>query len=369
MSDSDVDGAEDRVAPRLTVAAVARRLGVAPATLRTWDRRYGIGPSDHAPGQHRRYSAADVARLELMQHALVRGASPAEAARYATSARLPRPDAAPPGRPQVVSVGPAASGAAPPVARDPRQAVGTDRPGDAEAGDPPLLGGDAAGPDTSEPASRVRVGGRVLRLPGSGRRARGVGRAALAMDAAAVRRLLIEGIATDGLSATWEEVIAPVLTAVADRWESTGVGVEIEHLVSEAVIGVYSAHVLASPVAEPIRPVVLAGMPQEMHNLPLTVLSAVLTERGVPCRPLGPNLPLDALAAAIRRSAPAAVVLWSQLPDSADVEVIGSLPRTRPQFRLFAAGPGWEDTTLPRRVTRLTSLGEATSVLSDAILT
>ncbi|MFM8693986.1 MAG: transposase, partial [Actinomycetota bacterium] len=31
-------GLEDE---RLTVASVARRLGVAPATLRTWDRRYG----------------------------------------------------------------------------------------------------------------------------------------------------------------------------------------------------------------------------------------------------------------------------------------------------------------------------------------
>src|SRR5690606_11779925 len=28
--------------PGLAVAAVARRLGVAPATLRTWDRRYGL---------------------------------------------------------------------------------------------------------------------------------------------------------------------------------------------------------------------------------------------------------------------------------------------------------------------------------------
>src|SRR5205823_10629094 len=63
-------------APGLTVAATARRLGVAPGTLRTWDRRYGIGPSDHAPGRHRRYSTADVARLELMQRALVRGVSP-----------------------------------------------------------------------------------------------------------------------------------------------------------------------------------------------------------------------------------------------------------------------------------------------------
>ncbi|MEV6787027.1 MerR family transcriptional regulator, partial [Streptomyces sp. NPDC051098] len=28
----------------LTTGAVARRLGVAPTTLRSWDRRYGIGP-------------------------------------------------------------------------------------------------------------------------------------------------------------------------------------------------------------------------------------------------------------------------------------------------------------------------------------
>jgi DNA-binding transcriptional MerR regulator len=46
--------------PGLSVAAVARRLGVAPATLRTWDRRYGLGPSQHSAGAHRRYSPADV---------------------------------------------------------------------------------------------------------------------------------------------------------------------------------------------------------------------------------------------------------------------------------------------------------------------
>ena len=54
------------VEPTLPVAAVARRLGVAPATLRTWDRRYGLGPSGHTTGRHRRYAAADLARLELM---------------------------------------------------------------------------------------------------------------------------------------------------------------------------------------------------------------------------------------------------------------------------------------------------------------
>src|SRR5205085_1877612 len=66
----------------MPVAAVARRLGVAPSTLRTWDSRYGLGPSRHTSGRHRHYRAAGVGRLELMQRALLRGASTTEAARY-----------------------------------------------------------------------------------------------------------------------------------------------------------------------------------------------------------------------------------------------------------------------------------------------
>src|SRR3954469_4665905 len=54
-----------------------------PSTLRTWDRRYGIGPTDHAPGRHRRYSPDDLARLELMHRALIQGATPADAAVHA----------------------------------------------------------------------------------------------------------------------------------------------------------------------------------------------------------------------------------------------------------------------------------------------
>ena len=34
----------------LTAGAVARRLGVAVTTLRTWHQRYGLGPSHHVPG-------------------------------------------------------------------------------------------------------------------------------------------------------------------------------------------------------------------------------------------------------------------------------------------------------------------------------
>ena len=67
----------------LTVAAVARRLGVAPATLRTWDRRYGLGPSSHESGEHRRYCPADLSRLMLMRRLISAGVSPCDAAEQA----------------------------------------------------------------------------------------------------------------------------------------------------------------------------------------------------------------------------------------------------------------------------------------------
>ena len=63
-----------------TVAAVARRIGVAPATLRTWDRRYGLGPSAHEAGEHRRYHPSDLAKLILMRRLITSGVAPCDAA-------------------------------------------------------------------------------------------------------------------------------------------------------------------------------------------------------------------------------------------------------------------------------------------------
>lgn len=80
------DGDARVEAAPLTVAAVARTLGVAASTLRTWDRRYGLGPSGHQAGSHRRYTPDDVARLQTMRHLTLRGVAPADAARIATQA-------------------------------------------------------------------------------------------------------------------------------------------------------------------------------------------------------------------------------------------------------------------------------------------
>src|SRR5690625_4716477 len=78
---------------RLTVAGVAARLGVAAPTLRTWARRYGLGPSGHVAGKHRRYGADDLARLETMRRLTLEGVAPADAARIAM--RSPAPSTSP----------------------------------------------------------------------------------------------------------------------------------------------------------------------------------------------------------------------------------------------------------------------------------
>jgi DNA-binding transcriptional MerR regulator len=86
--DAPEQTSEQSAEPGLAVAAVARRLGVAPATLRTWDRRYGLGPSEHSAGAHRRYSSDDVARLMVMRRLALEGVAPVDAARAALAVDL-----------------------------------------------------------------------------------------------------------------------------------------------------------------------------------------------------------------------------------------------------------------------------------------
>ncbi len=63
-----------------TPGKVAELLGVSPVTLRTWAARYGVGPSLRDDGRHRRYSDADVRRLQHMQRLIDRGLRAREAA-------------------------------------------------------------------------------------------------------------------------------------------------------------------------------------------------------------------------------------------------------------------------------------------------
>ncbi|HEV7649189.1 MAG TPA: MerR family transcriptional regulator [Actinophytocola sp.] len=75
-----MDGDVPAGRPAWTAGQVARHLRIAESTLRSWHRRYGVGPHASRPGSYRRYTAVDVARLQRMHDLIESGMLPSEAA-------------------------------------------------------------------------------------------------------------------------------------------------------------------------------------------------------------------------------------------------------------------------------------------------
>ena len=302
-------------APALSVAGAARGLGVAPGTLRSWERRYGLAPSLHTAGGHRRYGPVDLARLEVMHRLVQQGVPPAEAARAAIEAEIGA-DAREAANPYVLHHEPGAM---------PSGAVA-----DAPAGRPDHAADEAV-------ATASAGGGRVLPMPRRTRSARGLARAAMALDSAACQRALSSSLAERGAIDTWEELIRPVMVAVGERWEQTNRGVEIEHSFSAVVSGCLSAH--SARLARPRnrRPALLATVAEDLHDLPLLVLQAALSDVGIVSHVLGARTPDEALRDAVARLGPPVIFLWAQMPDPS----LPELPPTRPPARVLRGGPGW----------------------------
>lgn len=304
---------------------MARRLGMAGATLRTWDRRYGIGPSLHEAGSHRRYHAEDLARLVLMRQLILEGVTPADAARAALRA-------------DVSMQAPLLASGKPLRRRMPRVTAG--RTG----------------------------GGRVVAVRDASPAARGLARAAMALDGAACTAIITTSITRRGVLKTWDDLILPVLTGVGERWRATGAGVDVEHLLSECVEDCLRAVTrgIESPLGTP--PVLLAALDQEEHRLPLHAVAAALAERSLRVRMLGARLPLSALADAMTRTGAVVVFLWAQgtaeaaPPRASDLE---ALPALRPMPLLLLGGPGWSSGELPPQGRGVSDLGSAVDAIID----
>lgn len=286
----------------LTVAAVARRIGIAPATLRTWDRRYGLGPTVHVAGSHRRYSVADVARIDLMRKLMLNGALPSEAARTALSQ-----DLAP------VAVATEITNSSLHLVTD---ETGTDN---------------------------------VISLDSPKVVIRSLNRAVSALDAIGCDQIISQAIESHGVIWTWEKVLIPVLIAIGETWEQTGEGVEQEHLLAESIMSQFRK--VLDKVTEPenARPVLLACAPHELHTIPMYAIAAGLAEQNITSRILGARLPAQALGNAAKKIGPSAILVWSQTKGTADCSIWEAVEPMRPAPVLMCAGPGWQE-ELPQGV-------------------
>ncbi|HET7043235.1 MAG TPA: MerR family transcriptional regulator [Gaiellaceae bacterium] len=67
--------------PLFSIGAVARMLELPPATLRTWELRYGLVVPDRSPGGQRLYSREQVDQLRFVRDEVAGGSRPAQAHR------------------------------------------------------------------------------------------------------------------------------------------------------------------------------------------------------------------------------------------------------------------------------------------------
>lgn len=291
----------------MSVGEVAGRLGVAPSTVRMWGSRYGLTASARSAGGHRRYTVEDVDRLLRMQHAVVSGADPAAAA-----ADVLAGDGSPPSRPR-----------------------------------------------------RGGPGGAVLAVPGAGRDVRGVARAASRLDEVTVTEAVLRSLQDRGTLTTWNVLLRPVLVAAGEHWQRTGSGIEVEHLLTQAVTTAFAQYIAALPDLPQAAPVVVAGGPLEDHVLALHAVRAGLAERGVPVRFLGPRTPMSALASTARLIRAPAVLIWMSLQDAAAAADLVSVRAAHRRLVLLVGGPGWTGLdTEPATV--CTSLEQAVTLLDAA---
>jgi MerR family transcriptional regulator, light-induced transcriptional regulator len=284
----------------LTPAAVARRLGVAAATLRTWDRRYGLGPSEHTAGAHRRYTAADVARLSAMRALTLDGVAPVEAARLARDGVNGRHLA---------------------VVPDPAQSVEEER--------------------------RVQVEDRAA-SPTE------VIDAALRGDSAAARALLAPG---DDLSRWWSDLIVPARAGVASRTVLARPGDEPDEVIVAAALAALRDRFSRVPRHPSRRRVVLLFTPPgEPRPLELHVLAAALADNGLDARVVAGPAGQTRLSEIVTMTSPSAAVLMSEREDP-DLAIVGSLSAQHPELMQFVMVPDVAASAVPlhHRVQRVRS--------------
>ncbi|GAB4084313.1 hypothetical protein GCM10028784_09430 [Myceligenerans cantabricum] len=358
--------------PGLAVAAVAKRLGVAPATLRTWDRRYGLGPSGRTAGSHRRYTPDDVARLLVMRRLTLEGHAPGDAARAAIEASAEELATVQSDEPEEFSPRDRDSSSSPAG----RAAAGERDDADPQAGSE-LRSGVAAAESSNRPASSASgaVGGapsepegsrrgHLRALPGGGGaqqepgRPRQVnsaawsGRVSALVDAAikysrTACDALLRMSPEDDPSAWWTELVEPAFDQVAVRTVLAGPGEVPEMVLAAAALSSlrgyteeFEREVVEAggpPANHPsrMRKIVLVfAAPDELVPLSAHALAASLAAKGTMARIVTGPASMHRSVELVTMVRPAAVVLATTQTRPA-LDVVHAVHEAYPDLPLF----------------------------------
>ncbi|MGW5239447.1 MerR family transcriptional regulator [Monashia sp. NPDC004114] len=351
------------------VGTVADQVGVSTSTLRSWERRYGLGPTRRTGGGHRRYGPTDVLRVRLMARLTAQGV-PARAAADAIAGMDDRAVVARLRAPATEMLGAVAGEASGPAA-------GPDRVGIAGRASAEGASAEGASAEGASAEGASAEGGPVDHASAQHRSAElGV------VDAEAVASIVSAAAALDPLSLVhlyraalrrldfehaWTDVLAPSLRRIGEQWAAGRLGVESEHLASDVLQAELRAVARAHRVDQAGPPVLLVSADDEQHHLPLLALEAELARLGVSAIHLGPRVPGRSVVETARRTRARAVFVWASMARDASEPFWDLLDDVAEPARVVVGGPGWpagvEDRHRAADICRVADLSSAVAAL------
>jgi len=227
---------------RYRINVVSELTGVPAATLRAWERRYGIPTPARTAASYRLYSDVDVAELKRLRDLCASGMAIAEAARLVSADRAESAPMAPPPAGEL----PLASA----LARD------------------ALL---AAVLDFDPERIQVEVG-----------------------------RAIYLGNAHE----VFELVYGPAMRRIGDLWHQGRLSVAQEHVTSGMILGVVTSLMRLTQPSEPRSRILLACVEDEQHSIGLHGVAIQMASWGIQSIVLGARTSPQAIADAIHHLSP-----------------------------------------------------------------
>lgn len=239
-------------APVYNTKAVVQKTGIPAATLRAWERRYGVPNPDRTESNYRLYSERDIALIRWLRERVDEGITMSQA-----------------------------------VDLYKRIKAGQDVPSS-------LVEGDVT--PAHRPLSFPKIQQRLIESFQS-------------FDEKEAEMTLSEAFAAHSLDNVCTKVIQPTMKTIGQMWHDGDISVPVEHFASSFMERKLMNLITAQPLV-PDAPLIVTGCAtHEQHHLGILLISLFLRRAGYRVVYLGPNVPLRELENILKHHNPVMVAL------------------------------------------------------------
>ncbi len=249
--------------PVYTIKTVVQETGIAPATLRAWERRYGVLSPGRSDGGYRLYSERDIQTLRWLKNQVDAGVSISRAVALLEIRH--------------------------------------------QAGEEPELELDR--PRVPAPPENARGAETIVEE---------LIEALSAFQEPQAESVLTEAFALYPVDMVAEEIITPTLVEIGERWHRGEASVVQEHFATAFLRRRLTAlfHAYPQPLVGPLA--ITGAAPSEWHDVGILLVSMALRRHGWRVIYLGQNVPTEHLVREVRKLRPDLVCLSAATRDSAD---------------------------------------------------